>query len=130
MEAGEQQVSEENITFVKGNARLERLLSDPEQRARVDAIREGMQQADREHAMGLAMVRHAADLTQQDLADVLGVSQVAIQKTEQRSDMLLSTLRRYLLAAGADMEITVRWPDRRHAKLSLDELDKTHQGTA
>ncbi len=130
MEAGERQVSDETITFVNGNARLERLLSDPEQRARVDAIREGMQQADREHAMGLAMVRHAADLTQQDLADVLGVSQVAIQKTEQRSDMLLSTLRRYLLAAGADMEITVRWPDGRHAKLSLDELDKTHQGTA
>lgn len=80
--------------------------------------------------MGLAMVRHAADLTQQDLADVLGVSQVAIQKTEQRSDMLLSTLRRYLLAAGADMEITVRWPDGRYGKLSLDELDKTQQGTA
>jgi DNA-binding XRE family transcriptional regulator len=130
MEAGERQVSDETITFVRGNARLERLLSDPEQRARVDAIREGMQQADREHAMGLAMVRHAADLTQQDLADVLGVSQVAIQKTEQRSDMLLSTLRRYLLAAGADMEITVRWPDGRHAKLSLYELDKTHQDTA
>ena len=130
MEAGERQVSDETITFVNGNARLERLLSDPEQRTRVDAIREGMQQADREHAMGLAMVRHAADLTQQDLADVLGVSQVAIQKTEQRSDMLLSTLRRYLLAAGADMEITVHWPDGRHAKLSLGELDKTHQDTA
>lgn len=122
-------MSDENVTFVRGNARLEQLLSDPARRAHVDAIREGMKQSDREHAMGLAMVRQAADLTQQDLADFLGVSQVAIQKTEQRSDMLLSTLRRYLLAAGADMEITVRWPDGRHAELTLDELDKTHQGT-
>ena len=39
--------------------------------------------------------------------------------------MLLSTLRRYLLAAGADLEITVRWPDGRHTELTLDELDKT-----
>lgn len=122
-------MSDENITFVRGNSRLEQLLSDPERRARVDAIREGIKQSDREHAMGLAMVRQAADLTQQDLADFLGVSQVAIQKTEQRRDMLLSTLRRYLLAAGADMEITVRWPDGRHAELTLDELDKAHQAT-
>lgn len=120
-------MSDQDITFVRGNARLEQLLSDPQRRARVDAIREGMKQSDREHAMGLAMVRHAADLTQQDLADFLGVSQVAIQRTEQRSDMLLSTLRRYLLAAGADMEITVRWPDGRRAELTLDALDKTHQ---
>ncbi len=117
-------MSGKDITFVRGNARLEQLLSDPERRGRVDAIREEMKQSDREHAMGLAMVRQAADLTQQDLADFLGISQVAIQKTEQRNDMLLSTLRRYLLAAGADMEITVRWPDGRHAELSLDELDK------
>ena len=122
-------MSDENITFVRGNARLEQLLSDPERRARVDAIREGILQSDREHAMGLAMVRQAADLTQQDPADFLGVSQVAIQKTEQRRDMLLSTLRRYLLAAGADMGITVRWPDGRHAELTLDELDKAHQAT-
>jgi DNA-binding XRE family transcriptional regulator len=126
MEAGERQMSEEGITFVRGNGRLEQLLSDPERRARVEAIREGMNQSDREHAMGLAMIRQAADLTQQDLADFLGVSQVAIQKTEQRSDMLLSTLRRYLLAAGADLEITVRWPDGRYAELTLGELDKTH----
>lgn len=118
-------MSEESITFVRGNARLEQLLSDPERRARVDAIREGMRQTDSEHAMGLAMIRQAADLTQQDLADFLGVSQVAIQRTEQRSDMLLSTLRRYLLAAGADLEMTVRWPDGRHTVLTLDELDKT-----
>ena len=119
------EMSEESITFVRGNARLEQLLSDPERRARVDAIREGMRQTDGEHAMGLAMIRQAADLTQQDIADFLGVSQVAIQRTEQRSDMLLSTLRRYLLAAGADLEMTVRWPDGRHTVLTLDELDKT-----
>ena len=71
-------MSEEGITFVRGNARLEQLLSDPERRARVDAIREGMKQTDHEHAMGLAMIRQAADLTQQDLADFLGVSQVAV----------------------------------------------------
>ena len=40
--------------------------------------------------------------------------------------MLLSTLRSYLLAAGADLELTARWDDGRRAELTLGEA--TQQG--
>ncbi len=118
-------MNREDSSFVRGNDRVNALLSEPERASRVELVLEEMKQADREYAMGLAMIRQAAQLTQQDIADSLGVSQVAIQKTEQRADMLLSTLRRYLLAAGADLEITVRWPDGRHAELTLEQIGKS-----
>lgn len=117
-------MNQENMSFVRGNDRLNELLSEPQRSARVGLVLEEMKQADREHSMGLAMIRQAAELTQQDIADSLGVSQVAVQKTEQRADMLLSTLRRYLLAAGADLEITVRWPDGRYSELNLEQISK------
>lgn len=113
-------------TFTRGNARVHALLADPERAARVAAIREAMAQADEDHAQGLAEVRLAAHLTQQELADRLGVSQVAVQRAEQRADMLLSTLRSYLLAAGADLELTVHWEDGRRTELTLGEA--TQQG--
>lgn len=109
--------------FVRGNARLEGLLSDVARSDRVAEISESMDRADREHAMGLAMVRKVANLTQQELAESLGISQVAVQRSEQRNDMLLSTLRRYLQAAGAELELTIRWPDGHHVDLVLDDLD-------
>jgi transcriptional regulator with XRE-family HTH domain len=105
---------------------VQALLADPERAARVAAIRQDMAQADRDHAQGLAQIRLAARLTQQELANRLGVSQVAVQRSEQRADMLLSTLRSYLLAAGADLELIVRWDDGRRTELTLGEA--TQQG--
>ena len=75
---------------------MNKFLSQPERAGRVGLEPEDVKQADREHAMGLAMIRKAAELTQQDIANSFGVSQVAVQKTELRADMLLSTLRRYV----------------------------------
>lgn len=108
--------------FKPGNERIELLLSDPKQAARVATVRESMAEADRQHAMGLAMVRNAAQLTQADLAKSLGISQAAVQKTEQRDDMLLSTLRKYVEATGAHVEILVRFPKGIRAELTLDEF--------
>ena len=87
--------------FVRGNARLEKALADPATRKRVDAIRAEMAQADREHAMHLAAIRKAADLTQVELAERMGIKQSAVSGLEGRGDMLLSTLASYLRAAGA-----------------------------
>ena len=41
-------------------------------------------------------LRQAAEQTQQDLAAALGVGQDTISRMEKRSDMLLSTMRRYV----------------------------------
>ena len=98
--------------FVRGNDRLAKALADPERRARVDVIRAQMRQADRAHKMGLAAVRQAANLTQVELANRMGIGQAALSGLENREDLLLSTLASYLEAVGArDVMITARLGD-------------------
>ncbi|MSY39042.1 MAG: helix-turn-helix domain-containing protein, partial [Actinobacteria bacterium] len=46
-------------------------------------------------------IREAAQLTQAQMAELLGVGQTSISRLEARPDMLLSTLRKFLDAAGA-----------------------------
>jgi len=87
--------------FVRGNDRVDRMLADPDTRRRVDQIRSEMDQADREQKMDLAAFRQAADLTQVELAQRMGIKQSAVSGLEARDDMLLSTLANYLSAAGA-----------------------------
>jgi DNA-binding transcriptional regulator YiaG len=88
--------------FKEGNDRLDRMLKRPGTAERVAKIQEESVRAERVHAMNLAMIRKAGDLTQTDLAERLGVNQSVVSKTERQHDMLLSTLLEYLTAAGAD----------------------------
>ncbi len=97
-----------------------------EERASVDRISAEMDAADRHHAMTLAAVRLAAHKTQTDVAKSLSVTQGAVARTEGREDMLLSTLRSYLEAVGADMTIRVTLATGETCDLSLADLsDKT-----
>jgi len=56
------------------------------------------------HADSLAEVRTALVKTQDEVARVLKVKQNAVAQLEKRSDLLLSTLRKYVEAMGAN------WP--------------------
>lgn len=87
--------------FIRGNERLEQALQDTDTRARVGAIREEMDQADREYQINLASIRSAANLTQTELAERMGLKQAAVSAVEHRDDLLLSTLANYLRATGA-----------------------------
>ncbi len=58
----------------------------------------------------LQELRHALELTQQQLATQLDMNQATLSKMEKRTDMLLSTLRRYLNAMGADLELVAKFP--------------------
>ena len=91
----------------RGGARLNKLLTDPKRAARVAAIRDQMRDDDRAYAINLALIRQAADLTQVELAQRLGVGQAAVSKVEHQHDLLLSTLASYMLAAGAQARIVV-----------------------
>lgn len=57
-------------------------------------------------------LRHALEHTQEDLAAALGVRQDTISRLEQRSDMLLSTLRRYIEGTGGKLELVAQFPNR------------------
>ena len=66
----------------------------------------------------LQQMRKARALTQKKLAKKLGVAQVAVSKLENRSDLLLSTLRSYVEAMGGTLDLVVRFPDRQPVKLA------------
>jgi len=57
-------------------------------------------------------LRKARDLTQQHVAEVLHIGQDGVSRLEQRSDLLLSTLRSYVHAMGGTLELVARFPDR------------------
>jgi transcriptional regulator with XRE-family HTH domain len=63
------------------------------------------------YADSLRVVRQALSKTQAEIGEGLGLSQNAVSQLEGRSDLLLSTLRRYVRALGADLDIIVTMKD-------------------
>ena len=57
-------------------------------------------------------LREAVERTQEELAASLGVGQDTVSRIERRSDILLSTLRRYVEAMGGELELVARFPNR------------------
>ena len=88
--------------FVRGNDKIAAAQKDRARAKRVKVIRAEMDEMDLVYADTLAKVREAGKLTQAQLASELGVTQAAVSQLEKRDDMLLSTLRSYLTAAGAE----------------------------
>ena len=56
----------------------------------------------------LQELRKSLGITQNELADLQGVRQVNISNLERRSDMHISTLRKYVEALGCELEINIR----------------------
>jgi len=65
----------------------------------------------------LQAVRKLADKTQEQIAAVLGKKQPSIQKMEKQADFYVSTLRRFVEAAGGTVEIRINLPG--HAPVRL-----------
>lgn len=61
--------------------------------------------------LSLPKLRVARNLTQESLARTLNVKQSAVSRLEQRADMYVSTLRSYLKAMGADLQVKAVFPD-------------------
>ncbi len=57
-------------------------------------------------------LRKAMALTQTQLAATLGVGQEHVSRIEQRSDMLLSTLKSYVAAMGGELKLVAQFPNR------------------
>jgi transcriptional regulator with XRE-family HTH domain len=70
----------------------------------------------------LQELRIARAYSQQSLADVMGVPQSAISKVERRTDVYVSTIRRYLRAMGGELEIIATFPDGTRVK--IDQFQK------
>ncbi|MEL6939038.1 MAG: helix-turn-helix transcriptional regulator [Cyanobacteria bacterium J06598_1] len=59
----------------------------------------------------LQELRAAAGLTQAKVSEALNMSQSNVSRLEKGSDMLLSTLQRYVAAMGGKLNLTVEMPD-------------------
>ncbi len=66
----------------------------------------------------LQELRKALNVTQEKMAQGLGVKQENISRLEKRSDMLLSTLVRAIAALGGKLDLTVHFADRRPVSLT------------
>lgn len=62
--------------------------------------------------MTLRDLRLALQKTQQDLSGALHMSQDGVSRLEKRSDILLSTLNKYITALGGSLKIMAEFPNR------------------
>jgi hypothetical protein len=90
-----------------------------ERRAHIDRI-----SAEMREEMDLTQLRTAHQLSQAALGEILHVEQPAVAKLEKRTDMYVSTLRRFIQAMGGELEITARFPDHSVRITNFSDLGK------
>lgn len=62
--------------------------------------------------MTLRDLRLALHRTQEDLSEILHIKQEGISRLEKRSDMLISTLSKYIEAMGGSLKLMAEFPNR------------------
>ncbi|WP_429615082.1 XRE family transcriptional regulator [Sphingobium olei] len=62
--------------------------------------------------MTLRDLRQARKLTQDRIAEMLGLEQENVSRLERRTDLLLSTLTSYVAAMGGNLKLVAEFPDR------------------
>jgi len=75
----------------------------------------------------LQELRQARALSQEELAEVLGLNQATISKLERRTDMYLSSLRRFVEAMGGELEITANFPEGRVRIQLFEDLEEKRE---
>jgi DNA-binding XRE family transcriptional regulator len=68
-------------------------------------------------ADSLEVLRKACGLTQAEVARILGVQQNAVSQLENRTDIYISTLQKFIKALGMDLEILLVSKDGRRIPL-------------
>ena len=68
--------------------------------------------------MTLRTLREARKLTQASVARELGIGQDGVSRLEQRSDLLLSTLRKTVESMGGSLSLVAQFPGRPPVELS------------
>ncbi|MDZ8106282.1 MAG: XRE family transcriptional regulator [Nostoc sp. DedQUE12a] len=98
---------------------LEKL--SPQRRAKIEARAQELIAEN----MTLQDIRKARKLTQESMAEQLGIRQDSVSRLEKRADLLLSTLRSYVKAMGGELKLVAEFPDRPPVIISaLGELDE------
>ena len=70
-------------------------------------------------------LRHAQHLTQERMAELLGVEQENVSRIERRADLLLSTLASYVAAIGGKLRLIAEFPNRKPVAVALGDLSES-----
>ena len=81
--------------------------ADPERRAEVDQYKRAISDM-----LQLAKLREARQMTQNQLAATLDVTQANVSRIEHEDDIYLSTLSGYVQALGGKLEVQAVFPDQ------------------
>jgi DNA-directed RNA polymerase specialized sigma subunit len=93
---------------VTAHDRFKQLLeTQPRGKARYDTV---LGEINKRQAT-LSHLRKARALTQSTVAQLLDMDQSEVSRLERLTDMLLSTLKRFVQATGGEMHIVVSYPD-------------------
>lgn len=80
----------------------------PARRAKINARAAAMHR----EVEGLRALRQIAERSQDEIARGLGIKQPSVLKIERQTDLYLSTLRRFVEAAGGTLELRVELPGK------------------
>lgn len=85
-----------------------------------EIVRSAKAQADQEiFEWRLARLREQLELSQAELAELMGISQPSVANLEKRgSEIKLSSLKRYVEAMGGKLTIDIELPDGQHLGMS------------
>lgn len=67
---------------------------------------------------GLKALRELTERSQQQIAQTLQIKQPAVHKMEKQADLYLSTLRRFVEAAGGKLELVIELPGKGSFRLT------------
>ena len=71
----------------------------------------------------LAQLRKARGLTQEAMAELLGVNQAEVSKMERRTELYVGTLRKFIEAMDGELVLAARFRDGVEIPLRLTERD-------
>lgn len=91
----------------RGGEALKRLKADPEMAREIAVMRKEWAESDRKYLENIPAIRKAAELTQTEVAEKLGMAQAGVSRLENQGDMLLSTLGKYLEAVGQHPRLVI-----------------------
>lgn len=73
------------------------------------------------NVIGLSQLRKARGLTQEAMAELLGVSQAEVSKMERRSELYIGTLKKFIEAMNGELVLAARFADGVEVPIKLAE---------
>lgn len=73
----------------------------------------------------LSQLRKAKGLTQEAMAELLGVSQAEVSKMERRSELYIGTLKKFIEAMDGELVLAARFQDGIEVPIRLTDAEDT-----